>query len=45
MVEMNEKLEGLTNKIESLSKETACIKKQMEVLELKNITTNKKLKR
>lgn len=45
MVERNEKFEGLSNKSESLSKEAAIyIYNQKELEELKNITTNKKLK-
>lgn len=44
MVEMNEKSEGLSNKTGSLTQETAHMKNQRKNLELKNITTNKKLK-
>lgn len=43
-VEMNEKSEGLSNTTGSLTQETAHMKNQMKNLELKTITTNKKLK-
>lgn len=43
-VEMNEKSEGLSNTTGSLAQETAHMKNQMKNLELKNVTTNKKLK-
>lgn len=43
-VEMKEKSEGLSNTTGSLAQETAHMKNQMKNLELKTITTNKKLK-